>query len=231
MSSCFGLDVGSTTAKLVEYNKGIVRYSIVPTNNWRELINGCNGEIYSTGYFRHSVPNKKAITEITSAIFGVKEFCDAELIVDIGGQDTKIIDLRNKTFKLNNKCSAGTGAFIEQIARYFSLSVEELSKLHFKAKRIAKINSTCSVFAHSEMLSALVAGYKVEEVIAGMHYAFAKKLKEQIPEADKIVLIGGCAKNFGLVSALSKILGKKVIVPKEPQIVNAVGAVRYCKGL
>jgi len=224
-----GLDVGSTTAKKVSIEDGEIKYQITGTHNWKDLILGVDGnDIISTGYFRNTVPHRASVTEITAAIYGVRHyFPDADVIVDIGGQDTKVIDIRKNNFIINDKCSAGTGAFLEFVANYFKIELTEMGSYHSRAKRIPAINNTCGVFALSEMISQLVAGYTQEEVIAGMHYAFARRISFMIPEAESIVLIGGTVKNKGMVSALSDILDKKVLVPDEPQIVNALGALKY----
>ena len=224
-----GLDVGSTTAKKVSIEDGEIKYQITGTHNWKDLILGIDGnDIISTGYFRNTVPNRASVTEITAAIYGVRHyFPDADVIVDIGGQDTKVIDIRKNNFIINDKCSAGTGAFLEFVANYFKIELTEMGSYHSRANRIPAINNTCGVFALSEMISQLVAGYTQEEVIAGMHYAFARRISFMIPEAESLVLIGGTVKNKGMVSALSEILDKKVLVPDEPQIVNALGALKY----
>jgi predicted CoA-substrate-specific enzyme activase len=224
-----GLDVGSTTAKMVRIEDGEIKYKITGTHNWKDLVKGINRtDIISTGYFRHSVPHKASVTEITAAKFGAEYYFPAvDVIVDIGGQDTKVIDVRKNNFIINDKCSAGTGAFLEFVANYFKIELKELSRLHSRAKRIPEINNTCGVFAVSEMISQLVAGYSKEEVIAGMHYAFARRISFMIPEAQTIVLIGGTVKNTGMVSALKEILQKEILIPEEPQIVNALGALKY----
>jgi predicted CoA-substrate-specific enzyme activase len=224
-----GLDVGSTTAKKVSIEEGEIKYQITGTHNWKDLILGIDGnDIISTGYFRNTVPHRASVTEITAAIYGVRHyFPDADVIVDIGGQDTKVIDIRKNNFVINDKCSAGTGAFLEFVANYFKIELTEMGSYHNRAKRIPAINNTCGVFALSEMISQLVAGYTQEEVIAGMHYAFARRISFMIPEAETLVLIGGTVKNKGMVSALGDILKKKVLVPDEPQIVNALGALKY----
>jgi predicted CoA-substrate-specific enzyme activase len=224
-----GLDVGSTTAKKVSIEDGEIKYQITGTHNWKDLIVGIDGnDIISTGYFRNTVPHRASVTEITAAIYGVRHyFPDADVIVDVGGQDTKVIDIRKNNFIINDKCSAGTGAFLEFVANYFKIELTEMGSYHSRAKRIPAINNTCGVFALSEMISQLVAGYTQEEVIAGMHYAFARRISFMIPEAQSLVLIGGTVKNKGMVSALSDILKKDVLVPDEPQIVNALGALKY----
>src|SRR4030067_1804389 len=99
--------------------------------------------------------------------------------------------------------------------------------MHEKADRSPDINNSCGVFALSEMISQLVGGYTKEEVIAGMHYAFARRISYMIPKSQSIVLIGGTVKNEGLVSALRDMLKKEVLIPDEPQIINAIGALKY----
>jgi predicted CoA-substrate-specific enzyme activase len=224
-----GLDVGSTTAKMVWIEDGEIKFRITESHNWKDLLKGIeNEDIISTGYFRKSVPHKESVTEITAAQFGVKHYYpDVDVIVDIGGQDTKVIDIRKNQFIINDKCSAGTGAFLEFVANYFKIDLKDLGSLHSRAKRVPQINNTCGVFAVSEMISQLVAGYSKEEVIAGMHYAFARRISFMIPEAKTIVLIGGAVKNNGMVSALRDILKKEILIPDEPQIVNALGALEY----
>lgn len=224
-----GLDVGSTTAKMVWIEDGEMEYRITGTHNREELVKGIRKEdIISTGYFRKTVPHRESVTEITAAQFGVKHyFPDADVIVDIGGQDTKVIDIRTNNFMINDKCSAGTGAFLEFVANYFKIELKELGPYHKRAKRIPQINNTCGVFALSEMISQLVAGYSKEDVIAGMHYAFARRISFMIPDAESIVLIGGTVKNEGMVLAMKDILKKKILVPDEPQIINALGALEY----
>ncbi|HEY9245698.1 MAG TPA: acyl-CoA dehydratase activase [Candidatus Methanoperedens sp.] len=224
-----GLDVGSTTAKIVKLEGGEIKFRITGTHNWKDLITGIgNEDIISTGYFRNRVPHKASVTEITAAIYGVRHFFPgADLIVDIGGQDTKVIDIKRNNFMINDKCSAGTGAFLEFAANYFNIGMEELGMLHSMAERIPDINNTCGVFAISEMISQLVAGYSKEEVIAGMHYAFARRISFMIPQSEEVVLIGGTAKNEGMVKALKDIIKRKILVPSEPQIVNALGALEY----
>jgi predicted CoA-substrate-specific enzyme activase len=226
-----GLDLGSTRAKLVRVVGDKVEFrSEVISPRWRELLDMVEqGEsIATTGYFRHQVDGAKAITELTAARWGVRQLVpDAEVIVDIGGQDTKVQDLRTNRFLLNDKCSAGTGAFLEMVANYFDLGVEDLTAIASEAMEPAQINSTCAVFAMSEMVSQLVGGASQADVIAGMHYAFARRIAELVPEAERIVLVGGGARNGGLVSELSSILEVEVHVPDHPAFVNALGGVLY----
>ena len=226
-----GLDVGSTTAKVVHMENGEVIFSkVVPSQRWIELIDEEQDDknIVSTGYFRKKVPHFAAITEITTASLGARYHNpDAQVIVDIGGQDTKVIDLRNNTFVINDKCSAGTGAFLELAAHYFDIPVGSLGELHSKATKGAQINNTCGVFAISEMISQLVGGFSMEEVIYGLHQAFALRIAQMVPPADTVMLIGGTVQNTGIVDAVNNVLDSKIEVPGAPQLVNALGAALY----
>jgi predicted CoA-substrate-specific enzyme activase len=202
----------------------------VPSPRWRELLDLVEEEeaIAATGYFRHQVEGAGAITELTAARWGVRSIDpDAEVIVDIGGQDTKVQDLRTNRFVLNDKCSAGTGAFLELVASYFGRGVEDLAAMADGSDAPAEINSTCAVFAMSEMVSQLVGGRNQADVVAGMHRAFARRITELVPEGGRVVLIGGGARNEGLVRELTSLLGKEVAVPTHPAFVNAVGVVEY----
>jgi predicted CoA-substrate-specific enzyme activase len=187
------LDLGSTRAKAVRVVDGrVTERREVPSPSWRELLEMLDeGEtVASTGYFRHQVEGAQAITELTAARWGIRRIApDAQVIVDIGGQDTKVQDLRTNRFVLNDKCSAGTGAFLELVASYFGKGVEELGRMAEDAEEPADINSTCAVFAMSEMVSQLVGGRSQADVVAGMHRAFARRIAELVPEADRVVLL------------------------------------------
>lgn len=228
-----GFDVGSSTAKIViTQNGSISEYKVVKSQYWRELLDSIRikstDSICTTGYFRKKVPNDYNITEITAAIYGAKHyFPDVEVVVDIGGQDTKVINIVDNSFLLNDKCSAGTGAFLELIANYFDIELNKLEDLHFQAKNPAILNETCGIFALSEMISCMVNGSEIADVIAGMHYSFARKISHMIPPCNSLALIGGVVDNGGIVSALSDLIGGDVLIPPEPQVTNALGAALY----
>jgi predicted CoA-substrate-specific enzyme activase len=223
----YGLDVGSRTAKC--FNRETGETQVADSHKWRDILPEY-GEIISTGYFRKNVPHIFNVTEITAAIYGTSYLLNKEVdvILDIGGQDTKVIDVLTNDFRMNDRCSAGTGTFLEFMADYFDINLSEMGNYHFRAKKSAGINSTCSVFAHTEAISRLVEGYSTEEVICGIHHAFASRISQMIPEDSYVIaLIGGAAKNPGVVDALITELDGEVVVPKNPQIVNAIGAVQY----
>jgi predicted CoA-substrate-specific enzyme activase len=233
-----GLDLGSTTAKYVVVEKGVVSdRDITRSFQWREFVDDHipkgRPDIYATGYFRRNVPSKKAITEITAAKSGIKFLFpdeDIDVILDIGGQDTKVIEVKTNRFVLNDKCSAGTGAFLEFTAKYFNIPLEDLNDLHKKATNPVEINNTCGVFAISEMISHLVKGAERPDVIAGMHIAWAKRIAHLLPEDVRtLAIIGGGARNTGVCRSLEKELGEGVctIIPEDPDYVNSLGAVVY----
>ncbi len=228
-----GLDLGSTRSKLVRMEEGeVTERREVPSHQWRVLLEGIGEDegLASTGYFRRSVAGATPVTELTAARWGVARLVpDVEVIVDIGGQDTKVQDLRTNRFVLNDKCSAGTGAFLELVAKYFGVPVEELGRLHREAGEPVEINSTCAVFAMSEMVSQLVGGHSQADVVAGMHRAFARRIAELVPEAPTIILIGGGARNEGLRGELASILEVDIEVPEHPEFVNAMGALEYVR--
>lgn len=226
-----GLDLGSTRAKMVRVSGGeVTERREVPSPRWKELVEAAGDyeDVATTGYFRHQVEGATAVTELTAARWGVATVVpDAQVIIDVGGQDTKVQDLRTNRFVLNDRCSAGTGAFLELVASYFGVGIEDLAQLHGEAEAPAEINSTCAVFAMSEMVSKLVGGSTHADVVAGMHRAFARRIAEMVPEAGRVVLIGGGARNGGLVEELSNVLEVEVLVPEHPEFVNALGAVQY----
>jgi len=240
-STIIALDLGTTTAKfaVIEFSGDrngfeleIVDSRILPSSRWKELVASLEPSgkpIITTGYFRKQVKFAVLnVTEITTAKEGVSYFVpDFDVVVDIGGQDIKLYDVRTNDFRLNDKCSAGTGAFFEFVAQYFAVPVESLSRLHFTAERHPTLNSTCTVFALSEMISRLVEGYTREEIIRGLHFAFGEKIAALIPDCEKIALIGGVALNEGVANVLRTITNKDIVVPTNCQFMNAIGAAIY----
>lgn len=230
-AAAVGIDGGSTAAKLVRFDgRKILASRVAEAREWPSLIEMADkGDLVcTTGYFRKKIEHDVTLTEISAARLGVASFFpDAEVIIDLGGQDTKVIDLRNLTLQMNDKCSAGTGAFLEQAARYLGVGVEGLAAMAAEGNKRVDINSTCSVFALSEMISALEKGARKEDVAAGLHFALARRISELVPEADKIVAIGGVALNPSILKALEEVLDRDISVPERPQLVNALGAARH----
>ena len=247
MAVC-GIDIGASTAKVVVFDNEILSAVVVPSkfdtvktaeeifekglekaNMTREDVD----YIIATGYGRIMVPlASKTVTEITCHAAGAY-YLDQNVrtVIDIGGQDSKGISLddtgRVQDFVMNDKCAAGTGRFLEVMARALEVDLEDLGALSSKSQEKVSISSTCTVFAESEVISHKNQGKKKEDIIAGLHEAIASRIYSmvnQIPVRDKIMVTGGVAFNCGVVKALETKMGKKVTIAEDPQIVGALGA-------
>jgi len=187
----------------------------------------------ATGYGRASLPfAAEAVTEITCHARGVRHGVpDVRTIVDIGGQDSKVIVLDERgsvaDFAMNDRCAAGTGRFLEIVARILDLDIDQLGEVAEQATRPAAITSMCAVFAESEVVGLLARGTKRQDVLAGVHAsiasrvaALASRLRVQAPA----VFTGGVAKNPAMVRALARAVALDFTVPSEPQITGALGA-------
>ncbi|MDP2879184.1 MAG: acyl-CoA dehydratase activase, partial [Sulfuricella sp.] len=150
----------------------------------------------------------------------------------IGGQDSKAIQIDDtgnvSNFAMNDKCAAGTGRFLDVAARNLDIDLEELGDYHFNGKGAPlTINSTCTVFAESEIIGLLANGHGKEEIIAGIHYSIAKRtvrLAKRVGIEGRVYFDGGPALNKGLVAAIQDELGRELVVPEHPQTTTAFGA-------
>lgn len=245
-----GIDVGSLTAETVilDQSAKIIASNILPTgpNSGRaaeESFNralsdaGISGEeityIVATGYGRISIPfAHKKITEITCHGLGAHHlFSDTRTIIDIGGQDSKVIrvDEHGKVvdFTMNDKCAAGTGRFLEVMAASLHVPLDEMGTLSLKASQQISISNVCTVFAESEVVSLVAQGKPVEDILLGLHTAIVNRVWNMVKSVGTpggVTLSGGVAKNSGVVSLLENKLGRTINVPREPQIVGALGA-------
>ncbi|MDD3880339.1 MAG: acyl-CoA dehydratase activase, partial [Syntrophomonas sp.] len=188
--------------------------------------------VVGTGYGRISLPFvSKAITEITCHARGAAHLVnDSTMVIDIGGQDSKIIKIDQKgkvlDFVMNDKCAAGTGRFLQMIAAALGLDVAELSELS-RGKTPLTLNSMCAVFAESEVIGLLAAGRDKGEIVAGLHQSIARRIAsmaQRMGKAARITFTGGVARNEGLCSCLREVLGAEIIVPAECQLAGALGA-------
>jgi len=214
-----GIDAGSTNIKIVD-EQGFKKYPIFKLSEVLEKYN--KDEVFATGYFRKRFKNH--ITEITAAIYGINR--EVDVIIDIGGQDTKIINTRTLEFIMNDKCGAGTGLFMQTMAMYLNIPIEDFGKYY--SKNPLELNNTCAVFSISEIISYLVNGYSVKDIVASINYTIAKKMANMNPyECDIIALIGGVAENKAFVKYFKEITEKDIYVPKNPQFINAIGARIY----
>ena len=231
----------------------ILSYTILPTGRdvedvaKRVLIKSLNKadltekdleKIIATGYGRISVPFADGkMTEISCHAKGANWLLpETRMVIDIGGQDSKVIKLGDNgivtSFVMNDKCAAGTGRFLEVMAHALELSMDEFANLSLKSFNPCDINSICTVFAESEVISLRAEKKPVQDIIAGIHKSVAKRIvamSTPIGIIKPITMTGGVAKNLGQKKALEEILGLKLLIPKEPQIVGALGAALFAQ--
>lgn len=186
-----------------------------------------------TGYGRITYPDADSqITEITCHAKGVHYLVgNVGTIIDIGGQDAKVIRVnRNgevENFVMNEKCAAGTGRFLEVMARVLGCRLNELSDLAEKSEKVVPISSVCTVFAESEVISRLAAGERIQDVAKGAHTAIAKRVSgmcNRVGIKDNVVMTGGVALNKDMVRTMGEILNRAVESVPFPQIAGAIGA-------
>jgi predicted CoA-substrate-specific enzyme activase len=187
----------------------------------------------STGYARNAVPfTDKAITEITCHAKGIHFlFPEARTIIDIGGQDSKVIRINESggatNFTMNDKCAAGTGRFFEVMAGIFELDIDDMGPMAIESKKPCQISSTCTVFAETEIVSLRAQGKRREDLIGGIHQAAVSRIVamgKMLGYEDKVVFTGGVAKNIGMKKFLEDKIKTEIELPDEPQITGAVGA-------
>ncbi len=251
---CFlGIDIGSLScdAVLIDAAGCVAASGVVPTGaKNREAIARVTAEVcrgagigpgailgvVSTGYGRDRVDDRlAAVTEITCHARGMRHLNPAaRILIDIGGQDSKCIALSAAgsvaNFAMNDKCAAGTGRFLEAMARALGVDIDELGSLDEGARGSHAISSMCTVFAESEVVSLIADGVPVNEIVLGLHRAIAGRtvslLKRTIPEHDGlgVAMSGGVARNGGVVRAIAAAIGHPVFVPEMPDTVGALGA-------
>jgi (R)-2-hydroxyacyl-CoA dehydratese activating ATPase len=239
---CAGLDIGSRTVKLAVLERGklvLSRKAVAsydPLETARTLLKDTEYDaLTATGYGRHLIQGHldcPVISEIKAFAVGswhLHPGCRS--ILDIGGQDTKVIALDDKgnmnKFEMNDKCAAGTGRFLEVMAVALGFSLEEFAQAALSAPQSAKINSMCTVFAESEVISLTAQGKPRNEVALGIHKAIVSRcvaLLKRIAPAGEIFFAGGVAFNPCVRSLIENEMGLAVFVPPDPQIVGAIGA-------
>ncbi|MEO0094153.1 MAG: acyl-CoA dehydratase activase [candidate division WOR-3 bacterium] len=241
MTKTAGIDIGSRTIKFVLLTDSrVVDYRIVDTgtdplaNSKSILADYKFDTIVATGYGRHLIQNHfgfPVITEIKAYAIGAHFlFPHCRTVIDIGGQDSKIIKIRDGQvvdFEMNDRCAAGTGKFLEVMAHTLGFPLEELGEEALKAESSVPISSMCTVFAESEVISLIARGENPKNIALGLHESILARLLSMLGRIgfeDEIVFAGGVAKNRCLAALLEKRLKKKILIPPEPQIVGALGA-------
>ena len=187
----------------------------------------------STGYGRKSVKAaQKAVTEIMCHAAGAYYLQPhVRTVIDIGGQDSKIILMDDsgkiKNFAMNDKCAAGTGRFLEVMARALEVDLDMFGKLSVQAGAPAKISSLCTVFAESEVISLIARGETRENIIAGIHESIATRVSAMVNRVglqEPVMITGGVAKNIGVVKAMEEKMHCTVSVSPDAQVAGAIGA-------
>lgn len=247
-----GVDIGSTTSKAVILKDGenIISSSIVIATVGtagvdeavENVLNSVNLElkdmnaVVATGYGRKSYARADfKVSELSCHALGVhKEFPKVRTVIDIGGQDAKVIALGDNgkmiNFAMNDKCAAGTGRFLDVMANILNLNISELETEAAKSKEPANISSTCTVFAESEVISQLAAGKEIPDLVAGICNSVAVRvasLAKRVGICEDVCMSGGVARNAGVRNAMSKELGVTIVFNENAQLMGALGAAIY----
>ena len=249
-SHVMGIDFGSTTAKTVILDlKGRivsshvahmgavsgegVRVSVETALAEAGLTQDDIGRTVSTGYGRRMLDiADKNYTEITCHARGaVSMVPDARLVIDIGGQDSKVIAVDANglvaQFAMNDRCAAGTGKFLEVLARAMEIPLESMGDLALQAQEKLKISSMCATFAETEVISLLAEGQTKPDVLGAVHAAIASRtlgLVGRVGKKGPVVMTGGVANNRAAVHHIQEALGMPLHLPESPQIAGALGA-------
>jgi predicted CoA-substrate-specific enzyme activase len=237
-----GIDIGSRTVKIVIMEDGEVRDFQVrnsghdPCAQALELIKVYNPQsLVATGYGRHALEldlAHRVITEIKAHAIGARHlYPNCRTVIDVGGQDSKVISLSEHgkiiDFKMNDRCAAGTGRFLEVMAQALGFAIEEFGKGALSAEESVKINSMCTVFAESEVISLISRRVPLLSIALGVHEAIADRISSLVCRVDvspDAVFTGGVANNPCVHRLLEGRLKQRILVPQHPDIVGALGA-------
>ncbi len=238
-----GIDIGSRTIELVVVDDaGERKVSLQadtgfdPIAEAKKLVNGVRYDrIIATGYGRNLFEisfDAPTVTEIKAHAKGARAFFpDTRTVLDIGGQDSKAIALfengKVKKFEMNDRCAAGTGKFLEIMAKTLGYDIEEFGQEALLAESDLNISSMCTVFAESEVTSLIAKGNNRQEIARGLHTSVIRRaagMINRVSSEGDIVFTGGVAKNPCMATFLAKKLGRKVLIPENPQFIGALGA-------
>ena len=238
-----GIDIGSRTIELVVVDQagGMVQSlqadtGFDPLRQARELVDGVRYErILATGYGRNLFEiafDAPTVTEIKAHARGAQAFFpQARAVLDIGGQDSKAIALfesgKVKKFEMNDRCAAGTGKFLEIMARTLGFEIADFGRQALLSAGELNISSMCTVFAESEVTSLIAKGQDRREIARGLHSSVIRRaagMISRVSDQGDIVFTGGVANNPCMRDLLSEKLGREVLVPETPQLAGALGA-------
>ena len=248
----FGIDIGSTTSKCVVMKDGseIVSSSLFvggigtpgPEQARKEALEKAGitekemDAITATGYGRNRCEDVDFnVSELSCHALGAHSvFPQVRTIIDIGGQDAKVIALNEDgkmtNFLMNDKCAAGTGRFLDVMANILLIPVDRMGDEVKKAGSVARISSTCTVFAESEVISQLANGVEMPDLIAGICDSVASRtanLAKRIDIKPAVCMSGGVAKNEGVRSAIEKHINMEILFSEQAQLFGAIGAALY----
>jgi predicted CoA-substrate-specific enzyme activase len=248
-----GIDVGTSYIKAVIINKKkeiVGSFTVRSGSDLQKSINiafegaisnaniskSSVKHITSTGFGRGNVPFADNVkTEISSHAKGAYHYFPKQItIIDIGGQDTKIIKIDSKGkilgFKMNRKCAAGTGSFLEEIAFKLNIPMDEMNVLAGKSSKDTALSSYCTVFASTEILTRIKEGEKKEDMVKSAFESVARRVIEMDTLDGTVVMTGGVvAYNDIILKILSKQVGQKILTPPNPQLTGALGAALFAK--
>ena len=248
-----GIDVGTSYIKVVvidKNNKIIGSFTDRTRADLKKSINNVFNKaisssniakdnikhITATGFGRGNVEfANSVITEISSHAKGAYHYFPKDIIIiDIGGQDTKIIktDAKGKIqgFKMNRKCAAGTGSFLEEIANKLDIPMNEMNKLAAKSDKETALSSFCTVFASTEIITRIKEGERIEDMVKSAFESVVRRVIEMDTLVGKVVITGGVvAYNDIIMKILAKQVGKEISTPPNPQLSGAIGAALFAK--
>ena len=243
-----GIDVGSTSFKAVAVTADgtIVASHVEPTTPFVEdqsasvlaalrekCPSGGEGPVGATGYGRKRIPAAtRVVTEITCHARGAFHLSHRPgVLIDFGGQDTKVIHIGESgevlDFRMNDKCAAGTGRFLEVILDRLHVPLNEAAATAERAARAVSVSSTCTVFAESEVISLVAQGAPVADIVLGLHRSLASRvaaLAGRLTDDRELFMSGGVALNNAMADALAAAIGRPITVLPNPQLVGALGA-------
>ena len=238
-----GIDIGSRTIELVVTDdEGEIKAEFQadtgfdPAAEAKKLVNGIRCDrIMATGYGRNLFEisfEAPTVTEIKAHARGARAFFpDTRTVLDIGGQDSKAISLfengRVRKFEMNDRCAAGTGKFLEIMAKTLGYDMEEFGHEALLAEKDLTISSMCTVFAESEVTSLIAGGNNRAEIARGLHASVIRRaagMINRVSSHGNIVFTGGVAKNPCITAFLAEKLQRKVLIPENPQFIGALGA-------
>jgi len=249
MAVYMGVDIGSVTTKGVVISDGTIKASlIIPSgSNYRTAAGTLRDELLKQAGLKAEEINSIAVTGrgADKITFGDMAFADmrccargisrlypeARTVIDVQGQSSQVIRIGERgqviNFAVSEKCASGSGRFLEIIANVLQIKLEEIGPLSMQSDNPVVFTTGCAVFGESEAISRVAEGIPKEDILAGVNRSLAGKISgmvDRVKLEERCAVSGGGALNIGLIKKLEEVLGVKLLVPEQPQLVNALGA-------